>query len=118
MSWWESVPELDSVDVLVVGSGSAGSTAAISAARLGANTMLIEKLPFLGGTSTAVLDTFYGFYTPGEHSKKIVGGVPDDVIAGLSQVWESRGAPEHLWRWHWGHLQLRAPETGVGGTRR
>jgi hypothetical protein len=83
MSWWESVPELDSVDVLVVGSGSAGSTAAISAARLGANTMLIEKLPFLGGTSTAVLDTFYGFYTPGEHSKKIVGGVPDDVIAGL-----------------------------------
>ena len=26
---------------------------------------LVEKLPFLGGTSTAVLDTFYGFHTPG-----------------------------------------------------
>jgi len=30
-----------------------------------------------------VLDTFYGFYTPGKESRKIVGGVPDDVISGL-----------------------------------
>ena len=53
------------VDVCVVGAGSAGSTAAIAAARTGASVLLIDRLPFLGGTSTAVLDTFYGFYTPG-----------------------------------------------------
>ncbi len=70
-------------DVVVVGSGSAGSTAAIAAARTGASVTLIEKLPFLGGTSTAVLDTFYGFYTPGSVSRKVVGGIPDDVVAGL-----------------------------------
>jgi hypothetical protein len=75
--------DLGSVDVLVVGSGSAGSTAAIAAARGGAQTMLIEKLPFLGGNSTAVLDTFYGFYTPGSISKRVVNGIPDDVVAGL-----------------------------------
>ncbi|HSO51174.1 MAG TPA: FAD-dependent oxidoreductase, partial [Actinomycetes bacterium] len=57
--------DLGSWDVVVVGSGSAGATAAISAARGGARTLLVEKLPFLGGVSTAVLDTFYGFYTPG-----------------------------------------------------
>lgn len=70
-------------DVIVVGSGSAGSTAAIAAARAGAKTLLIERYGFLGGTSTAVLDTFYGFYTPGTHSIKVVGGIADDVVAAL-----------------------------------
>lgn len=73
-------------DVVVVGSGSAGSTAAIAAARGGANVLLVEKLPFLGGVSTAVLDTFYGFYTPGSRSLKVVGGIADDVVAGLRAI--------------------------------
>jgi glycine/D-amino acid oxidase-like deaminating enzyme len=70
-------------DVVVVGSGSAGSTAAIAAARTGASVLLVEKLPFLGGVSTAVLDTFYGFYTPGSRSIKVVGGIADDIVAAL-----------------------------------
>jgi hypothetical protein len=96
-------------DVVVVGSGSAGSSAAIAAARSGARVLLVEKLPFLGGTSTAVLDTFYGFYTPGSQVRKVVGGIADDVVAelrGLGPVIErpnSYGAgtgvtyhPDHL----------------------
>lgn len=78
-----TLASIGSCDVVVVGSGAAGSTAAIAAARAGADTLLVEKLPFLGGNSTAVLDTFYGFYTPGERSIKVVGGVPDDVVSGL-----------------------------------
>ena len=73
-------------EVVVVGSGSAGSTAAIAAARGGADVLLVEKLPFLGGVSTAVLDTFYGFYTPGSQSLKVVGGIADDVVAGLRAI--------------------------------
>jgi glycine/D-amino acid oxidase-like deaminating enzyme len=73
-------------DVVVVGSGSAGSVAAIAAARSGANTLLIEKLPFLGGNSTAVLDTFYGFFTPGERPRKVVAGIADDVIGELRSL--------------------------------
>src|SRR5207244_10922253 len=61
-------------DVVVGGAGSAGSAAAISSARLGARTLLVARLPFLGGTSTAVLDTFYAFYTPGERARRVVGG--------------------------------------------
>src|SRR5262249_12131657 len=41
---------------------------------------------FLGGTSTAVLDTIYGFYTPGSHNHKVVGGIADDAVAGLSAL--------------------------------
>jgi hypothetical protein len=79
-------PRIASADVVVVGSGSAGSSAAIAAARSGASVMLIEKQGFLGGISTAVLDTFYGFYTPGSRSLKVAGGVSDDVVSGLRQL--------------------------------
>lgn len=78
--------ELGSYDVVVVGSGAAGSTAAIASSRSGASTLLIEKLPFLGGNSTAVLDTFYGFFTPGDRSLKVVGGISDDVVSGLEAL--------------------------------
>lgn len=74
---------MNDFDVVVVGSGSAGSAAAIAAARSGADTLLVEKLPFLGGNSTAVLDTFYGFYTPGERPHKVVGGIADEIVVSL-----------------------------------
>src|ERR1019366_2678008 len=67
-------------DVVVVGSGSSGASAALAAAREGAKVCLLERSSFLGGTSTAVLDTFYGFYTPGVHSLKAGGGLGEDVV--------------------------------------
>lgn len=81
----KQIDTLADVDVLVVGSGAAGATAAIAAARNGARTLLLERYGFLGGTSTAVLDTFYGFYTPGAKAVKVVGGIPDDVVAALKE---------------------------------
>lgn len=84
--WMTDVPIIASADVCVVGSGSAGSTAAIAAARNGASVVLIEQMPFLGGTSTAVLDTFYGFWTPGDEPRKVVGGIGDEVVEGLERL--------------------------------
>jgi FAD dependent oxidoreductase len=74
----------DAYDVVVVGSGSAGSTAAIAAARMGARTLLVERMGFLGGISTAVLDTFYAFYTPGEAPRRVVGGIAWEVATALA----------------------------------
>ena len=79
-------PVIATVDVCVVGAGAAGSTAAIAAARTGASVLLVDRLPFLGGTSTAVLDTFYGFFTPGSTARKVVGGIGDDVVAALRDL--------------------------------
>ncbi len=77
-----AVPVLDHCDVLVIGGGSAGSAAAVAAAEAGAKTILVERYGFLGGTGAMVLDTFYGFFTPGLE-RKVVGGIPDRVVAGL-----------------------------------
>jgi glycine/D-amino acid oxidase-like deaminating enzyme len=76
----------DRYDVVVVGAGSAGSSAAITAGRLGARTLLVDRLAFMGGTSTAVLDTFYAFYTPGERPRRVVGGLGWEVVGRLKDA--------------------------------
>ena len=40
---------------------------------------------YLEGTGAMVLDTFYGFFTPGTTERKVVGGIPDLVIDGLDR---------------------------------
>ncbi len=78
-----NLPIFDEADVVVLGSGSAGSTAAIAAARTGADTLLIERYGFLGGTSTLVLDTFYGFYTPASNQYRVVDGIGWEIVRRL-----------------------------------
>jgi hypothetical protein len=79
--------------VVVIGAGSAGCVAALASARAGIETLLIERLPFLGGTSTAVLDTFYAFYTAGENPLKVVSGVPDEPVEALRARGKVRERP-------------------------
>ncbi len=76
------IPVIADVDVLVVGAGSAGCCAAIAAAGAEGTprVMLVDRYGFLGGASTGVLDTFYGFFTPGPEPRKVVGGIPDLVV--------------------------------------
>ncbi len=71
-------------DILIIGSGSAGSTAAIGASSGKYKVTLVERYGFPGGTSTQMLDTFYGFFTPSDNPKKIVGGIPDKVVDTLN----------------------------------
>lgn len=46
------IPVVASMDVLVIGGGPAGITAAAAAARTGADTMLVERYGGLGGLAT------------------------------------------------------------------
>ena len=45
-------------DVVVVGGGAAGMTAAVKAAQAGSSVILLEKLDFLGGTSAYSIEAF------------------------------------------------------------
>jgi len=112
---------LGAVDILVIGAGSSGCMAALAAAaNKNYSVLLVERYGFAGGTSTQMLDTFYGFFTPGEIPKKIVGGLPDIVVNELDQLGEiflrpnTYGAgtgvnynPERL-KNVWDHLLLKA----------
>lgn len=80
----DRVPVLAETDILVVGAGSAGCAAALAAREGGKHkVILLERYGFAGGTSTQMLDTFYGFFTPGESPRKVVGGIPDRVVDAL-----------------------------------
>jgi glycine/D-amino acid oxidase-like deaminating enzyme len=74
---------LGRVDVLVVGGGCAGVNAAVAAGRRGAHVLLVEREGTLGGISSGVLDTFYGFWTPGDAPQRIVDGIPGEIVRHL-----------------------------------
>lgn len=83
----QRIPVLAEIDILVIGAGSAGCVAALAAAGQSSySVMLVERYGFPGGTSTQMLDTFYGFFTPGTSPKKIVGGLPDLVVNELDKT--------------------------------
>jgi hypothetical protein len=69
-------------EVVVLGGGPAGITAALAAGRSGRKTVLIEGYGFLGGAGTAAgLSTFCGLHAAvyGEH-EQVVHGLCDDIL--------------------------------------
>ena len=70
------------VDLLVAGGGSAGCAAALTGARLGLRTLLVEEMPFLGGMSTGgAVGTYCGFYLRERDGSlaPLVGGLPLEI---------------------------------------
>ncbi|QPM67938.1 FAD-dependent oxidoreductase [Atribacter laminatus] len=68
-------------DVVVVGGGVAGLSAAISAARNGAKTLLIERNGILGGTATmGLMAVFMGF------DRHTIGGVAVEFLENMKKL--------------------------------
>lgn len=68
-------------DVLVLGAGSAGLAAAVTAARQGASVILVERHGFAGGMGTASLvHTFCGLYLLGDGEPVVANpGFPAEI---------------------------------------
>ena len=74
-------------DVCVVGSGAAGSSAAIEAARLGQRVVLLDGAPAVGGQATgAIIDTFCGFYSNGPQPELLTYGIAEEIVRDLTRT--------------------------------
>jgi 2-polyprenyl-6-methoxyphenol hydroxylase-like FAD-dependent oxidoreductase len=69
---------LNEVDVLVVGGGTAGTIAAIQAARAGARTLLVERGAQLGGMTTTGGVSFPGLFDA--WGKQIIAGIGWELV--------------------------------------
>ena len=81
---------MEKYDVVVCGGGTAGTIAAISSARLGARTLLVERDGFLGGTATNGIP-FLGFFSG--DGTRVVGGVPQEIVDRMVAL---RGSVGHV----------------------
>ncbi len=82
-----NIPVFADTDVLVIGGGPAGVAAAISAARAGSSTILVERYNHLGGLWTGgmvlpLLST-HGLDQKGEF-KKVIFGIGDEIAQKLA----------------------------------
>src|SRR5579863_3881464 len=94
------IPVFAETDVLVVGGGPAGTAAAIAAARVGADVMLVERYNHLGGLSTGGLVIWIDRMTDwsGWHiirglAEEFMDRLPKDAIQGPQRAdWGNRDA--------------------------
>ena len=75
-------------DVCVLGGGPAGQAAAVSAARGGARTLLVERYGFLGGMGTAGgVTNFAGLYARRDAQvQQLVHGVVDELLDRIDRL--------------------------------
>lgn len=74
-------------DICVIGSGSAGISAALEAARLGRKVVLVDGLPQLGGQAVnSIIGTFCGLYSNGLDCYQTVHGIADGILRDLGRV--------------------------------
>src|SRR5439155_18318 len=73
------VPVTSRVDVLVVGGGSAGLSAAVAAARNGAEVLLVERFSYIGGLATGGLIILLLTMDDGA-GHQAVGGICQEIV--------------------------------------
>jgi hypothetical protein len=82
-------------DVLIVGGGPSGTAAAIAAARLGADVVLLERANHLGGLSTGGLVIWIDRMTDWS-GKQVIQGIANDLLDRLPKE-AVAGPPRGLW---------------------
>ncbi len=109
----ETIATLDSFAVAIMGGGTVGANAAISAARHGAQTLVMEYLHYLGGTGTA---GYIGRYWDG--FRKGFTREIDEGTAAMAPLDHPRQKPDKYVEWDvvWKSEWYRQEITKASGT--
>ena len=78
------VPVTSAVDVLIVGGGSAGFSAAVAAARNGAEVLLLERFSYIGGLATGGLIILLLTMDDGA-GRQAVGGLCQEIVGRMER---------------------------------
>ena len=111
-----STPVKAETEVLVIGGGSAGVSAAVAAARNGADVILVERLGYLGGLATGGLIILLLTLDDGR-GRQVIGGLCQEVTERVAKrgaayfppkaEWGSEEEPlvhrDQHWGLVWGH---------------
>ncbi|MFC3676290.1 FAD-dependent oxidoreductase [Ferrovibrio xuzhouensis] len=82
-----AAPRVIAADIVVVGAGISGVSAALEAAKLGRRVALVDAGQQLGGQSTgSMLGTLCGFYSNGPEPYRVVYGIVDDMFDHLRRA--------------------------------
>ena len=92
----QEIPVYAEADVLVVGGGPAGLCAAVSAARCGAKTVLMERYGYLGGMATGGFVLLLDCLCDGKGNLVIKGQV-EEIIERLRKVDGIIEPPKEVW---------------------
>ncbi|HEY3281068.1 MAG TPA: FAD-dependent oxidoreductase [Armatimonadota bacterium] len=92
-----ATPVAAEVDVLVVGGGTAGVTAALAAAQAGCRVLVLEELSLLGGTQTGALVTPMMRNHLGE--EPLTRGLNEAILARTAELfpWPTKSPNDRLW---------------------
>lgn len=92
-------------DVLVIGGGAAGCSAAVQAARLGAHTGLVEKNGALGGTTTVAGVALPGLFHA--WGRQVIAGIGWEMVTEAVRL--ADGTLPDFSRWELPHFKLQVP---------
>ncbi|WP_409344332.1 FAD-dependent oxidoreductase [Paenibacillus sp. MBLB4367] len=74
-------------DVIVAGGGPSGIAAAVAAARMGAETLLVERYGFLGGAGTAMMvNPWMSYWASGGSNVQLIFGVLQELIDRMTEM--------------------------------
>jgi hypothetical protein len=78
-------PSKIEADICVLGAGISGVSAALEAARLGREVVLVDGAPSIGGQAIgSIIGTIIGLYTHGPNAYQLTHGIADEIIADLT----------------------------------